>query len=145
MLVEMRRASCCSAASALPAGSYSALAGFVEPGETIEEAVRARGVRGSRRARARVRYVASQPWPFPSQLMIGCLGHADSLELAIDTDRTRGRALVHARRGRRGDWRKGATSASFMPPTAAGDRAYPAAMVAGELTCPKSRSTSGPT
>ncbi len=32
-----------------------------------------------------VRYVASQPWPFPSQLMIGCIGYADSLELVIDT------------------------------------------------------------
>ena len=67
-----------------PLRSYSALAGFVEPGESIEEAV-AREVFEEAGVRVReVRYVASQPWPFPSQLMIGCHALADSLELTID-------------------------------------------------------------
>ncbi|RXZ65692.1 NAD(+) diphosphatase [Pelagerythrobacter rhizovicinus] len=68
-----------------PEGRFSALAGFVEPGESIEEAV-AREVFEESGVRVRdVTYVASQPWPFPSQLMIGCHSHADDDELAIDT------------------------------------------------------------
>lgn len=68
-----------------PAGNYSALAGFVEPGETIEEAV-AREVFEEAGVRVRdVTYVMSQPWPFPSSLMIGCHAHADHDALAIDT------------------------------------------------------------
>ncbi|WP_247712039.1 NAD(+) diphosphatase [Qipengyuania qiaonensis] len=67
-----------------PEGRFSALAGFVEPGESIEEAV-AREVLEESGVRVRdVTYVASQPWPFPSQLMIGCHSHADSDELTID-------------------------------------------------------------
>jgi len=62
-----------------------------------------------------VRYVASQPWPFPSQLMIGCLGHADSLELAIDTSE-----IEDARWFTRAEvaeaLAKGRDSASFLPP-----------------------------
>jgi NAD+ diphosphatase len=54
-------------------GRYSALAGFVEVGESIEEAV-ARELREEAGVIATsVRYVASQPWPFPSQLMIACI------------------------------------------------------------------------
>ena len=67
-----------------PDGRFSALAGFVEPGESIEEGV-AREVLEEAGVRVRdVTYVASQPWPFPSQLMIGCHSHADSDELTID-------------------------------------------------------------
>ena len=67
-----------------PARRFSALAGFVEPGESIEEAV-AREVFEEAGVRVRsISYVASQPWPFPSQLMIGCHAHADSAELTID-------------------------------------------------------------
>jgi NAD+ diphosphatase len=67
-----------------PAGRYSALAGFVEPGETIEEAV-ARELHEEAGIRVRdVRYVMSQPWPFPSSLMIACIGQADDDTLAID-------------------------------------------------------------
>ena len=67
-----------------PARSYSALAGFVEPGESVEEAV-AREVFEEAGVRAHsVRYVASQPWPFPSQLMLGCHALADARQLVID-------------------------------------------------------------
>jgi NAD+ diphosphatase len=66
-------------------GRYSALAGFVEPGESIEEAV-ARETLEEAGVRVRdVRYVASQPWPFPSSLMIACIGTAESDVLKIDT------------------------------------------------------------
>jgi NAD+ diphosphatase len=68
-----------------PPRRYSALAGFVEPGETIEEAV-AREVFEEAGVRVRdVRYISNQPWPFPSQLMIGCHAFADDAELEIDT------------------------------------------------------------
>ncbi len=67
-----------------PPRMYSALAGFVEPGETIEEAV-AREVWEEAGIHVRdVRYIASQPWPFPSQLMIGCTSITDNPELTID-------------------------------------------------------------
>ncbi len=67
-----------------PAGNFSALAGFVEPGETIEEAV-AREVQEEAGVRVRdVSYVMSQPWPFPSSLMIGCHAHADDPAITID-------------------------------------------------------------
>lgn len=67
-----------------PPRVFSALAGFVEPGENIEEAV-AREVQEEAGVMVRdVRYVASQPWPFPSQLMIGCHAMADDDTLTID-------------------------------------------------------------
>ena len=68
-----------------PAGRYSALAGFVEQGESIEEAV-AREILEEAGVRVTdVRYVASQPWPFPGQLMIACIGQAESDALTLDT------------------------------------------------------------
>lgn len=67
-----------------PAGRYSALAGFVEPGETIEEAV-ARELWEEAGIRVHdVRYVMSQPWPFPSSLMIACIGQTDDPALTLD-------------------------------------------------------------
>jgi NAD+ diphosphatase len=68
-----------------PPGRYSALAGFVEVGENLEAAV-ARELFEEAGIRVRnVRYVASQPWPFPSSLMIGCHAEAEGEELRIDT------------------------------------------------------------
>jgi NAD+ diphosphatase len=69
-----------------PPGRYSALAGFVEVGETLEAAV-ARELHEEAGIRVRnVRYVASQPWPFPSSLMVGCFAQADDDALSIDTN-----------------------------------------------------------
>ncbi|WP_291175786.1 NAD(+) diphosphatase [Erythrobacter sp.] len=67
-----------------PEGAFSALAGFVEPGENIEEAVNREVLEEAGITVRDVSYIASQPWPFPSQLMIGCHSHADSDDLTID-------------------------------------------------------------
>jgi NAD+ diphosphatase len=65
---------------------FSCLAGFVEPGETPEEAVR-REVREESGVRCgRVRYLAAQPWPFPSSLMIGFLAEALTEEITVDPE-----------------------------------------------------------
>jgi NAD+ diphosphatase len=67
-----------------PSTMWSCLAGFAEPGESIEEAVR-REVREEVGIDcARVKYFASQPWPFPSSLMIGCHAQALTEEIVID-------------------------------------------------------------
>ncbi|HKR25459.1 MAG TPA: NAD(+) diphosphatase [Allosphingosinicella sp.] len=67
-----------------PPGRYSALAGFVEPGESIEEAVARELMEEAGVAVRGVRYVASQPWPFPGSLMIACLAQAESDALTLD-------------------------------------------------------------
>jgi NAD+ diphosphatase len=67
-----------------PSGRYSALAGFVEPGESIEEAVARELMEEAGVAVCDVRYVASQPWPFPGSLMIACLARAESDEIRLD-------------------------------------------------------------
>ena len=67
-----------------PTGMYSCLAGFLEPGETIEEAVRREIREEAGIACGEVTYLASQPWPFPSSLMIGCFARATSREIIVD-------------------------------------------------------------
>jgi NAD+ diphosphatase len=67
-----------------PPGRYSALAGFLEPGESIEAAVARELHEEAGIAVADVTYVASQPWPFPSSLMLGCHARALGDELTID-------------------------------------------------------------
>ncbi len=69
-----------------PPGRYSALSGFVEPGESIEEAVARELFEEAGIVASDVRYLASQPWPFPGSLMIACLASADSDALTLDED-----------------------------------------------------------
>jgi NAD+ diphosphatase len=65
-------------------GMWSCLAGFVEPGETIEDAVRREILEEAGIVCGRVGYFASQPWPFPMSLMIGCHAQALTTELKVD-------------------------------------------------------------
>ncbi len=67
-----------------PPGMFSALAGFMEPGETIEEAVRREVFEEAGVKVTDVTYHATQPWPFPSSLMIGCFARAQSRQLKVD-------------------------------------------------------------
>ena len=67
-----------------PPGWFSTLAGFIEPGETIEDAVRREVKEETDIDVGRVDYKFSQPWPFPSSLMIGCVGEALSDEIVVD-------------------------------------------------------------
>jgi NAD+ diphosphatase len=67
-----------------PPGMFSALAGFMEPGETIEDAVRREVFEEAGIKVGAVTYCASQPWPFPSSLMIGVIGEAQTSDLTID-------------------------------------------------------------
>ena len=69
-----------------PEGMYSALAGFVEPGETIEAAVRREVTEETGIGVGAVRYLSSQPWPFPSSLMIGCVGEALDVQITLDAE-----------------------------------------------------------
>ncbi|MBU2981598.1 NAD(+) diphosphatase [Lentibacter algarum] len=67
-----------------PEGMYSLLAGFVEPGEPIEAAVRREVYEEAGIRVGEVRYLSSQPWAFPSSLMFGCAGEALDEEITID-------------------------------------------------------------
>lgn len=69
-----------------PKRFFSALAGFVEPGESLEEAVARELFEEAGIRTARVAYIASQPWPFPSNLMIGAFAEATSDAITLDDD-----------------------------------------------------------
>ena len=68
-----------------PSPLFSAFAGFVEPGETMEEAVRRELFEEVELKAGEIRYHASQPWPFPSSLMLGCYARALSRDFRIDS------------------------------------------------------------
>jgi NAD+ diphosphatase len=85
MIAEFEGKALLGRQSAWPSGNYSALAGFLEPGESIEEAVRREIFEEAGITCGAVRYLISQPWPFGgSQLMIACVADADSDALTID-------------------------------------------------------------
>jgi len=67
-----------------PDGMYSLLAGFIEPGETMEAAVRREVWEEAGVQVGAVSYLASQPWPFPASLMFGCAGEAITEAIKID-------------------------------------------------------------
>jgi NAD+ diphosphatase len=65
-------------------GMFSCIAGFVEPGETFEDAVRRETWEEAGLRAGAVRYLCSQPWPFPSSLMIGCIAEALNDDIVLD-------------------------------------------------------------
>lgn len=71
---------------AFPPTMYSLLAGFVEPGETVEAAVRREVVEETGIRVGAVRYLASQPWPFPNSLMLGCAADALTDTITLDPE-----------------------------------------------------------
>ena len=116
-----------------PDGRYSALAGFVEPGESLEDAVAREVLEESGVEVTGARYVSSQPWPFPSSLMLGfealyVRGEAVAADGELDDARwfTRERA---ARRGRRAGR---AAAAAGAGDRAAADRRLAGAMISAK-------------
>lgn len=69
-----------------PQGMYSSLAGFVDPGETLEQAVAREVMEEAGIEVENVRYIASQPWPFPSSIMLGFLAKATTENIQVDKD-----------------------------------------------------------
>lgn len=91
VLIERDREMLLARSPGFPEGMYSTVAGFVEPGESLEETVH-REVREEVGVEVRdLRYFGSQPWPFPHSLMVGFLALWDSGEIRVD-----GREIVDA-------------------------------------------------
>jgi len=110
-----------------PAGRFSILAGFVEPGESAEAAVAREVAEEVGIAVTDVRYVSSQPWPFPQSLMLGFVARATELELRIDHDE-----IEEAHWFTRDELRSG-TGPQALPPTVSIARHIIDRWVAGEL------------
>lgn len=105
-----------------PKGMYSCLAGFMEPGESIEDAVRREVKEESGIAVGRVQYHSSQPWPMPSQIMIGCHAWATSTKITIDQQEleeakwfSRQEVFEAVTQGHKGFTERGGTGL-FVPP-----------------------------
>jgi NAD+ diphosphatase len=94
-----------------PAGRYSTLAGFLEPGETLEDAVRREVAEETGVRVGEVTYFGNQPWPLPASLMLGFLGRAVSAEITVD-----GREIHDARWFTRAQLRAGAEEGSLVLP-----------------------------
>lgn len=84
MLVTQGNAALLGRSPAWPEGMYSCLAGFMEPGETMEAAVAREVMEETGVPVGPVRYVTSQPWPFPASLMLGC--RVEALDRALTLD-----------------------------------------------------------
>jgi len=93
-----------------PGGRFSCLAGFMEPGETLEEVVRRETYEEAGIRIGRVKYLASQPWPFPSTLMMGFLAEALTEEIQFDPEE-----LAEARWFSRDEIREMVTRAASGP------------------------------
>lgn len=94
-----------------PAGRYSTLAGFCEPGESLEHAVRREVLEETAVVVGEVSYFGNQPWPFPSSLMLGFTGRAVSHEIRVDQQE-----LEDARWFTREQLRVGAESGALVLP-----------------------------
>ncbi|AGP55156.1 NAD(+) diphosphatase [Streptomyces rapamycinicus] len=95
-----------------PEGRFSTLAGFVEPGESIEQAVVREVAEEAGVTVGEVDYVASQPWPFPSSLMLGFMARATSSRIQVD-----GEEIHEARWFSRDDLRAAIESGEVLPPS----------------------------
>ncbi|UCM90204.1 NAD(+) diphosphatase [Streptomyces marincola] len=95
-----------------PKGRFSTLAGFVEPGESIEQAVVREVAEEVGVEVVDVAYVASQPWPFPSSLMLGFVARAASADVRVD-----GEEIEEARWFSREDLRAAMESGEVLPPS----------------------------
>jgi NAD+ diphosphatase len=94
-----------------PEGRYSTLAGFCEPGETLEDAVRREVLEESGVVVGEVAYFGNQPWPLPASLMLGFTGRATSVEITTDDDE-----IEDARWVTRAEMKAGAESGSLVLP-----------------------------
>ena len=95
--------------SAWPKGMFSCLAGFMEPGESIEAAVARETFEETGVLVDDVRYITSQPWPFPASLMIGCIAKATSNNIIMDQDELEDARWFHKNEvydaiKKKGDW-----------------------------------------
>ena len=80
-----------------PPGRYSVIAGFVEPGESLEDAVKREVMEESGITVSEIYYQSSQPWPFPSSLMLGFMAHATTVEFnLIDNELEEARWMTRA-------------------------------------------------
>lgn len=94
-----------------PEGRFSTLAGFVEPGESIEQSVAREVFEEAGVTVGEVEYIASQPWPFPSSLMLGFMARATSAEINVD-----GEEIEEARWFSREDLKAAFESGEILPP-----------------------------
>ncbi len=94
-----------------PAGRYSTLAGFLEPGETLEDAVRREVLEETGILVGEVTYFGNQPWPLPASLMLGFRGRARSREIRVD-----GHEIQDARWFTRDDMRREAADGTLVLP-----------------------------
>jgi NAD+ diphosphatase len=86
MLVKRGNSILLGRSNGWPEKMYSCLAGFIEPGETIETAAEREVMEESGIKIKNICYITSQPWPFPASLMFGCTGEAQNRNLKIDKD-----------------------------------------------------------